>query len=113
MHVSKRAVLHLTFALLLLCGQSGVLIHSAWHLSRHVHAAPGMDSKTPAPNKGSLQSSLCDLHMVMGSLLAGDCAAASAPLAAATVQAIVPLLAGHFVARSVTTPPVRAPPTLL
>lgn len=120
--VIKRAAIHSTLAVLIVVAQFGALTHSVWHLgdqaTRHAVAAISSpshahDSKSPAQNGGALQPALCDLHVVMGSVLAGDCAGAS------TLPAVTPSLpvsrgvAAGFLARASPTPVARGPPALL
>ena len=116
--MSKRSHLHLLFAVLLLFGQYGALTHWAWHLANHAPAkgspsVPVSDSQGSAPSGGTLQATLCDLHMAMGSLLAGDCATAKALPAAELRHGFAqPVASVHF-AQAALTPPARAPPALL
>ena len=118
----ERAAIHLTLALLLVVAQFGVLAHSVWHLGdrtgRHALtetriAVQHQDSESPAQNRGSLQAALCDLHVIMGSVLAGDFASASTPPVITPALPFPREFAASSIARPSLTPPARGPPTLL
>jgi hypothetical protein len=113
--VSKRALLHSLFAFMLLLAQHGALTHSIWHLGDRGRGAVETEAEPrhhANRNTGgkSGQSKLCDLHFLLGSVLAGDCAGQGA--SPDTVLAALPPAeaATRPGARSSPTPPSRAPP---
>jgi hypothetical protein len=113
----RRPLLHFACALLLLVAQHAALTHSVWHLHDHLpthgqHEAAG----TANPDEGDerpFQSGLCDLHLALGSLLAGDCVGTPAAVAVDSPHALAPAPAVGYAARPTPTPRSRAPPVLL
>jgi hypothetical protein len=72
----KRVFAKLLLVLLLLAGQQSALVHSVWHIQDRLPAQEQHDHAGAAQENGdehSSQSGLCDLHGVLGALLAGDC----------------------------------------
>lgn len=114
--MAKRPALHFLCALLLLAAQHGALTHSVWHLGnplpaqdyRHAVAAQGHDD-----DGHTSQSKLCDLHAILGTLLAGGYAGQSVVLLIDLSHELVTKPAIWRVAKSTATPRSRAPPVLL
>ena len=115
--MSRRALLHLAFAALLLLAQHGAITHSVWHLGSHApaQAHAGLDGGAHAPGHDdrSPQSKLCDLHFAMGSLFAADCGGQSIAEAVQLYRWLATSTATWRVAQLLRTPPSRAPPVLL
>ena len=101
----------------MLIAQHGVLTHSVWHLgdrlSTHDYVEHDRDPQPPDRGNGSTQSKLCDLHSLMGSLLAGDCGGPSTFDSILLLHVLATFAALPRVARLLLTPPARAPPVLL
>ena len=115
--LAKRSALHFLCALLLLVAQHGALTHSVWHLGnplpaqehhRHAVAAQGHDD-----DGKTSQSKLCDLHAILGTLLAGGCAGQPAVALIDLSHELATVPATWRVAESTATPRSRAPPVLL
>jgi hypothetical protein len=115
--VTKRSLLHLATAALLLIAQHGAITHSVWHLGNHApaQALAGLDGGAYAPGQEdhSPQSRLCDLHLAMGSLFAADCGGHSVPETAQLSHWLAPSTVTWRVAQPSLPPPSRAPPVLL
>jgi len=115
--LAKRSALHFLCALLLLVAQHGALTHSVWHLGnplpaqephRHAVAAQGHDD-----DGNTFQSKLCDLHAILGTLLAGGYAGQPVAVFMDLSHELVTKPAIWRVAESTATPRSRAPPVLL
>ena len=115
--MSQRSFINLVCAVLMLIAQHGALTHAVWHLgetlSAEEHLKLGGDFPGSDRDNGSTQSKLCDLHIVMSSLLAGDCAGPSMPDAALLLQSLATSFAVWRARQLRLTPPARAPPVLL
>ena len=78
MTMARRNALHILCAFLLLFAQQGALTHSVWHLGDHLPAQGHHEHAGATHDDGdaghSSQSSLCDLHFALGSVLGGNCA---------------------------------------
>jgi len=113
----KRAILQIVGVALLLVGQQAAITHSVWHLRDHLPGQERQDDARPAKhshNKGQApQSSLCDQHSSLGTLLTGDCAAQPLALPAGESHWQFAATAVRRAADSTPTPPSRAPPVLL
>jgi hypothetical protein len=109
-----RHVLNWLYALLLLVAQQGALTHSVWHLHDHLPAHGQQQAADTASSHGgnepSSQSRLCDLHSVLGTLLAGDCGGQTVLAAPALSHGLTASAATWRFAQTATTPPSRAPP---
>ena len=114
--MTKRSLLHVAFAALLLLAQHGAITHSVWHLGKHVpaQAQAGLDGGAHAPGQDhSPQSRLCDLHFAMGSLFAADCGGQSLAEAVQLSHWLATSTATWQVTQPPLSPPSRAPPVLL
>ena len=115
--MTQRFFIYLVYVVLMLIAQHGALTHSVWHLSENLPVQhlveKDADSQVPDRSNGPTQSKLCDLHIVMNSLLAGDCASPSIPDAALLLQSLATSFAVWRVGRLLLTPLARAPPVLL
>ncbi len=115
--MKQRYFVHFACAVLMLIAQHGVLTHGVWHLgenlSAHAHVKLGGNSQVPDRSNGSTQSKLCDLHIVMSSLLAGDSTGPSIQHPALLPQAHATFFTVPLFAELRLTPPARAPPVLL
>ena len=103
--------------MLMLIAQHGVLTHSVWHLGEnlaaHEYVEHDGDSQPTDRRNGSTQSKLCDLHILMGSLLAGDCGGPSISNSVLLPPVLATYSASRPVAQLLLIPPARAPPVLL
>ena len=115
--MTQRFFIYLVYVVLMLIAQHGALTHSVWHLGENLSAQHlvehDADSQVPDRSNDSTQSKLCDLHVVMSSLLAGDCAGPSIPHAALLFQSLATSFAVWWAGQLLLTPPARAPPVLL
>jgi hypothetical protein len=115
--MSRRSFIYLVCAVLMLIAQHGALTHAVWHLgegwSVEEHLQLDGESLGSDGDSESTQSNLCDLHIVMSSLLAGDCAGPSMLNAALLHQPLAASFAVWPARQFLLTPPARAPPALL